>query len=148
MAADDTPEARQAIGARIREAREACGYANASIFADDIGVRQNTVYRYERGEIVPSIFSLYRVARATGVTMEWLLTGDGIDDLTSDVLDAWLRTPVGQTASGDAVAFLRGLPLRGYVPSPLFYELALTAWRAGLTLDEASRAARTTARHR
>lgn len=143
---EDTPEARRAIGQRIAEARAAIGTANASLFADQLGVRPNTVYRWERGELVPSIFTLYRIAQLAGVTMEWLV--GGTETPADPHLERWIRTPTGQTAPAEALAFLRSLPLRGYVPSDLFWDLALTAWRAGLAPDDASRAARTTERHR
>jgi transcriptional regulator with XRE-family HTH domain len=144
---EDTPEARTLVGERIREARKACGIATAADLADAVGVRQNTLYRYERGELVPSVWVLYRIARETGVRMEWLVSGDSRPEDTA-VLEAWLQTPLGQTAPAEAVAFLRALPLSGYVAGSLFYDLALTAWRAGLTADEAARAARTTRRFR
>lgn len=146
---EDTLEARVLIGERIREARKACGFATAADLADAVGVRQNTLYRYERGELVPSVWVLFRIARETSARMEWLVGGDGAAGPSDTAaLEAWIQTPVGQTAAPEAVAFLRALPLRGYVASPLFYDLALTAWRAGLTADEAARAARTTQRFR
>jgi transcriptional regulator with XRE-family HTH domain len=140
---EDTPEARRAIGARIEAARSACGLSNASAFGREVGVKPDTVYRWERGELVPSIFTLHSVASVTGVTMEWLVSG--VEPDGSPVLHAWLEAH--PSVEGDAATFLRTLPIAGYAATPLFYDLAYLAWQRGLTADEAARAARTTARH-
>lgn len=140
---EDTKEARRAIGARIRQARLACGLDNASEFARRVSVTPTTVYRWEAGSVVPSVFTLYDIAAVCGVSMEWLIGGEEPD--TSAVLSAWLDSPSGQSAAPDAIAFLRSMPLLGYEPSPVFYDLAMVAWRNGLSRDEAARAAKATA---
>lgn len=139
---EDTQETRAAVGERIREARLSAGLDNASEFGRRVGVTPTTVYRWERGQVVPSIFTLHDVARVCRVSMEWLLTG--ATSSHGEALEAWLASPQGQSAGPELRSFLEALPLDGYEPSTLFYELAATAWRNGLTPEEASQAARAT----
>lgn len=66
-----------AVGARIRKARECAGFSKGTDFADKIGVRAHTLWRYEDGRITPRATVLLKIARACGTTIEWILTGDG-----------------------------------------------------------------------
>lgn len=66
-----------AVGIRIRRARLAAGFDRGSKFADEIDVRAHTLWRYEDGRMVPGTEILLRIAKATAVSMEWLLTGSG-----------------------------------------------------------------------
>lgn len=142
-AVEDTAELRAQIAERIREARVAAGYENASAFARAISTSPHALYRYERGGVVPSIFMLYDIARVSGVSMEWLVSGAEPD--AEPALLAWLETPTGRAAPPEAVAFLRGLRLGGFTATGLFYDLALVAWTNGLDASEATLAARATA---
>jgi transcriptional regulator with XRE-family HTH domain len=143
---EDTPEARQMIGARIRQAREAIGLGNASEFGRRVGVTPTTVYRWERGAVVPDVFNLCDIATVTRTTMEWIISG--AERPENETLRAWLETDEGKVAPPEARAFLESLPLLGYRPVPLFYTLALAAWRNGLTPEDAARAAKVTEDHR
>lgn len=67
----------RAIGARIRSARQAAGRTNAAAFAREVGCQPHTLWRYETGQITPSVERLAEIARACGVRMEWLATGEG-----------------------------------------------------------------------
>jgi len=142
---EDSPAARRAIGARIGAARAAAGYgANASAFARAIGVAPNTVYRWESGEIVPDVWRLESISRVCRVTMDYIVRGEAAPSAT-EALEAWRATPRGQTASPAALAFLRSVPLAGYVASPAFFDLLLLAYEQGLSPEEAATAARVTA---
>jgi transcriptional regulator with XRE-family HTH domain len=141
-AVDETPENRKAIGGRIATARLSAGYENASEFARHVGVSPNTIYRWERGEVAPSIWQLESVSRVARVTTDWVLRGSRED--ASARLDAWLATPRGRSASEAARIWLRELPIGGFVPSDVFYDLALLAFEQGLSADEAVVAARFT----
>jgi transcriptional regulator with XRE-family HTH domain len=46
-------------------------------FATRIGLHRNSVMRYERGQTTPRTATLRRIARATGLTVEQLVDGDG-----------------------------------------------------------------------
>lgn len=62
---------------RLRRAREAAGFDNASEFARRIEVAPNSVYRYERGDQSPSLAIAGRWASETGVSLDWLVKGEG-----------------------------------------------------------------------
>lgn len=65
------------LAERLRRAREASGHANASRFARLVGVAPNSVYRYERGEQSPSLAIAGRWADVTGVSLDWIVRGEG-----------------------------------------------------------------------
>ena len=81
-------EMRATVGDRIREARLAAGFENASEFGRLVGVTPTTVYRWERGQVVPTIFALHDIARACGASMEWLVSGAESDDFRRGVVAA------------------------------------------------------------
>jgi repressor LexA len=64
------------LARRIREARLSKGLDQAKLAAK-IDIATRTVQRWENGEQVPDSNYLMRIARATGVTAHWLLTGEG-----------------------------------------------------------------------
>ena len=64
------------IARRIKEARLSKGMDQAK-FAAKIDIATRTVQRWESGEQVPDSNYLMRIAKATGITAHWLLTGDG-----------------------------------------------------------------------
>jgi transcriptional regulator with XRE-family HTH domain len=143
LAVDDTPANRKAIGARIGQARLSAGYENAAEFARACNVSPNTVYRWERGEVVPDIFGLESVARVSRVSADWLLRGT-VPSRHAAALEEWRKTPRGQTASQAAYALLETLPLAGYEPKPAFFDLVLMAIEQGLPPETAVLAARFT----
>lgn len=61
----------------MRLARERAGHLNASEFARKVGVAPNSVYRYERGDQSPSVQIAAKWAQLTGVSLDWLVTGNG-----------------------------------------------------------------------
>lgn len=65
------------VGARVLQAREAGGFTVAARFAEKIGVRPHTLWRYEVGHIMPGPEKLLKIAALCGVSIEWLLTGQG-----------------------------------------------------------------------
>lgn len=64
------------IGDRIREARES-KELDQSTLAAKIGVVARTLQRWEKGEQVPDGVSITKIAKATHVHANWLLTGEG-----------------------------------------------------------------------
>lgn len=138
----NTPEARKEIGERIARARLTAGYENAAEFARLVGVQPNTLYRWERGDLVPSIWYLEGVSRIARVSSDWILRGTAEPRL--EILEEWRRTPRGQTATEAQLSFLRALPLEGYTPTLRFYNLALSAIEEGLSPADVALAARVT----
>ncbi len=63
----------KAVGRRVREFR---GFEiNQAQFALELGVSQGQLSRYEQGNSEIGAEVLLRLARKSGKTMEWLLTG-------------------------------------------------------------------------
>jgi len=63
----------KAVGCRVREIR---GFeTNQAEFALDLGVSQGQLSRYEQGSSEIGAVVLLRLARKSGKTIEWLLTG-------------------------------------------------------------------------
>lgn len=69
---------------RIAEAREARGYTQEQL-AQAIGTTQQTIQRWESGQVTPRIDKVEDVSRALGITMSFLL---GIDDNKKEQLSA------------------------------------------------------------
>lgn len=65
------------MGERIRQAREASGHSIAARFCRLTEISVSTLWRYEHGEIAPGADALARIAAACGVTIDWIVTGDG-----------------------------------------------------------------------
>jgi transcriptional regulator with XRE-family HTH domain len=63
-------------GKRIRFARMSAGFPTAIRFADEIEVTPVTLSRYENGHIDPSSDVLLRIAKKSGRSMYWLMTGE------------------------------------------------------------------------
>lgn len=66
----------QSLGTRVREARKARNLTQEDL-AHLAGVRAGTIFRTEAEASAPRIESLAAIARALGVTTDWLLTGEG-----------------------------------------------------------------------
>lgn len=67
------------MGDRLRKAREITGQTQGA-FARTLGVARNTVSRAELGQTHPHRLVLREWARATGVSLEWLETGEVPED--------------------------------------------------------------------
>jgi len=65
------------LSERLKQARMAAGFENASEFARAIAVQPNSIYRYERGDQTPSLSVATRWAEVTSVSLGWLSTGEG-----------------------------------------------------------------------
>jgi transcriptional regulator with XRE-family HTH domain len=63
----------RAVGRRVRELRGL--EANQADFALEIGVSQGQLSRYEKGTSEIGAEALLRLARKSGKSIEWLLTG-------------------------------------------------------------------------
>lgn len=63
------------LGDRIRAARLERGLKGTTL-ADAVGVRAHTVWRWEAGKVHPDADNVALIARALGVSTDWLLTGE------------------------------------------------------------------------
>jgi HTH-type transcriptional regulator/antitoxin PezA len=61
------------VGRRVRELRGL--ETNQSDFASEIGISQGQLSRYEKGTSEIGAEALLRLARKSGKSIEWLLTG-------------------------------------------------------------------------
>ena len=139
----ETPETRAAIGPRIKRARLQAGFSTAMAFADALEVNRNTVYRWERGELIPDIFTLHSIEMVTGASMAWIVSGvQRRTQARPTGLTDWLKTPIGMKASKEAIAFLEGAPVDMYphVDSS-FYDYLFLAYEQKLSPQDAVLAA-------
>jgi transcriptional regulator with XRE-family HTH domain len=126
------------IGARIKEARVRAGYTNATLFGAEIGIDRNNIYRWERGGGLPDVLALDAIARVTRTPADWILRGE-VTPEWADTIERWRQTANG--VSDKALAFIRSVPLHNYRPSPGALDLLLTAFRYGLSPEQALAAA-------
>ncbi|MDM5064022.1 helix-turn-helix domain-containing protein [Aeromonas salmonicida] len=64
------------INERIKQTRKRLGYSQ-EILGSRVGVSRVSISQWERGENTPNGRYLNELAGALGVTVDWLLTGDG-----------------------------------------------------------------------
>jgi transcriptional regulator with XRE-family HTH domain len=70
----DSPDLK-ALGRRLRELR---GFdLTQEEFATQLGTSQSQLSKYERGVAAPPADILFLVKRRFGVSIDWLLTGEG-----------------------------------------------------------------------
>jgi len=65
---------RRQIPARLRQVR---GERSQRGFAAEIGVFQQNINRYERGEALPGVDFLVTLALSEGISLDWFLLGEG-----------------------------------------------------------------------
>jgi transcriptional regulator with XRE-family HTH domain len=108
MANGDDQESAE-IGGRIARAREAKKWSQGEL-SRQAGIRPETVSRYEAGLNVPRTKEAIAMARALGVAVEWLLTGEEARIVyDSDVDPAVLERVVADAGlTADQAARLRG----------------------------------------
>jgi len=85
-------------GDRLRIERERLGLAQQEL-GNQIGTGPNQIYRYEVGEAEPSPYQLARLAKALGVTTDYLL------GLTNERTQALMKSDL----SADELKFLTAL---------------------------------------
>jgi transcriptional regulator with XRE-family HTH domain len=71
----DTPD-REKRGRRLAEARRRVGLSQSQL-ATRVGLTSQTISLYERGRIVPSAEMSLRIGDELGVSVRWLVTGEG-----------------------------------------------------------------------
>lgn len=71
-----TPVIPQTIGDRMREARRDVG-AKQTEMAEALEISRQTVLDWERGKRIPSKIAIVAWAMVTGVSSDWLISGQG-----------------------------------------------------------------------
>jgi transcriptional regulator with XRE-family HTH domain len=75
-----------AMAKRIRQARKDAGFTSQAAFAEAAGVSKRSVELWEMGHGKPNADNLPRVARAAGVTSDFLL-GDDAEEEAARLLE-------------------------------------------------------------
>jgi transcriptional regulator with XRE-family HTH domain len=65
------------LGYRLREVRRHFGVEQRELFAISLGVSKDALAMYERGKNVPTATVLAAYREKYGVSLEWLVTGEG-----------------------------------------------------------------------
>lgn len=68
---------------RIAEARDICGWSQERLAAA-VGTTQQTIQRWETGQVDPKVSKILDISRALGVTVSYLLGTDNVSN--SDLL--------------------------------------------------------------
>jgi len=111
---------KQSIAQRIRQARTHKELDQAKLAAKlDIATR--TVQRWEKGEQVPDSNYLMRIAKVTGVTPHWLLTGDGGMFAKPQSGSKVIPLPTGRYKHVDLVSLPLLSSVPGGAPSLMFH---------------------------
>lgn len=103
------------MGDRLRKAREDAGLSQAQL-AVAIGISRNTVSNAELGDRTPLQITLRAWAEATGVPLQWLVTG---------TIGSGGPRPRGQRGSGvkrsdtELMQYRYHSPKGGHLPTPL-----------------------------
>lgn len=91
------------VADRVRKARESAGLKQGEL-ADQVGMSRGGIARIEQGKGEPRRTTLIAVAFATGVSLQWLETGE---------------TPAGDSPDGGSVVRHQGLEPRTHCLSLL-----------------------------
>lgn len=76
----DTPDLRT-LGRRLRELR---GFdLTQGELAEELGISQSQLSKYERGAAAPPADVLFFIKQRFGVSVDWLLTGEGLKESNS-----------------------------------------------------------------
>ena len=78
MAAYAPPDGGElmSLGERLREVRRARGWTQPEV-AGRAGLSENSISRYERGDRLPDLVCLMKLAKVYEVTIDWLLLAEG-----------------------------------------------------------------------
>lgn len=92
-----------ALGARLRQARELRRMSQGEL-AEATGAARQSVVVWERGQSEPGLLKAYKAAEFLGVSLEWLVTGqgEGPDSANRASLRAMIRSMEKRLAEMDA----------------------------------------------
>lgn len=113
------------IGERIKEIRKSKGYTQQR-FADELGLKQNTIATYEMNKTIPSDRTVLDICQKFRIREEWLRNGEGdmeIADTQRDKLNHFFQD-VLSTAPDERSAFVAALDDLDPKFWPLVAELA------------------------
>ena len=111
---------KHSIAQRIRQARTQKEMDQVKLAAR-LDVATRTVQRREKGEQVPDSNYLMRIAKVTGVTPHWLLTGDGEMYSRTQAESKVFPLPTGRYKRVDLVSLPLLSSVPGGAPSLMFH---------------------------
>jgi repressor LexA len=111
---------KHTIAQRIRQARTQKEMDQAKLAAK-LDVATRTVQRWEKGEQVPDSNYLMRVAKVTGVSPHWLLTGNGEIYATSQTESKIIPLPTSRYKRVELVSLPLLSSVPGGAPSLMFH---------------------------
>jgi transcriptional regulator with XRE-family HTH domain len=79
MPTNDAPtksEMQEGFARRVRQARRAAGFSTQEALGEIIGMHYSSISNWERALQMCHPTDMYRLARALGVTTDWLISGD------------------------------------------------------------------------
>ena len=96
-----------AIGDRIKEVRKIKGLTQQR-FADELGLKRNTVGGYEIGTVTPSDRTIADISQKFDINESWLRTGEG-EMMRPVNRDAEIASFMGDVMRGESDDFRRRL---------------------------------------
>ena len=91
------------INERIKQIRKESGLTQSQ-FAEQIGLRQNSIALLESGKRMPSDQTILSICREFRVQQEWLRTGEG-EPFRAPEVDAQLAAFLAEITDGDSSDF-------------------------------------------
>lgn len=116
----------ETLGSRIKKASENCGGMRS--LAEKSGIPYTTLHGYGSGKSEPRASDLVSIAAATGVNLEWLLTGNG-EMTPKGGGDGQKNTDKSSADSGDKGGGRPDLPRRGSPSAAMALQLAGMLYR-------------------
>lgn len=98
------------IGERVKEVRKARGCTQQK-FADELGLKQNTIATYEMNKTTPSDRTISDICQKFRINEKWLRTGEGsmeIEDTQRDKLNRFFANVLA-SAPDERSAFVAAL---------------------------------------
>lgn len=132
---DDFPS----LGARLRALRTERGLAQATL-GDLVGVRNQTIHRYEKGEVLMMEADVaIKIAEAVGTDVRWLISGDPPEVSAEGSAFAEFMQRIAPTLRPPLTLAERGklVYMRHHQPSPERYLGALLREREGASPEDA-----------
>lgn len=120
-----------AIGERVLAARHA-RYRNREQLAAAADISKNTIVAVEKAQAEADLATLDSIAKALGVSLQWLLFGSETGREPPPAFGEFLQTPIGAQAPPNLVALLRGISWPEGVAPTMYHYMAICGALMGL----------------
>ena len=101
------------IGVRIRKIRDEKFHESRDVFADRCNLRPSHIAQIERGEIMPSIHALDKIACSCGESLDYIIYGKKVSSSIRSNIDAYLdrSTPAELTMYFKCISAIKNFKL-------------------------------------